>query len=333
MSVGPAIDRASRGTDHLRSHPRGDRRPGEVRASLARGFRRRSTRSTDHRFILTAGPYGEILPGRVIELTAAFIVAGSRAELQTNLTALEDRFHGRWANLDGSRFTGRAGRETCLTKDHAPFCFFSPMMVDDNCDERQTKIRRHAGCWNDFIDGYCPHDPCSRGQNRCCARRQVLTSECVFVDIDCDSVHAKRFGAETQIHWADTVTEVSSRPIAKRIAPEDRAVRWNGTTLPSCRRRTARCRRWRDIGCGGPRDGLGRPGRAVPSPSSGGWWPSCPFPGTVCRRPRSSSSMMRRPVLDQVPGPGDSLYAHYDVGSLSLRGLWSSRTGLPSSTM
>jgi len=263
----------------------------------------------DHRFILTAGPYGEVHPGRAIELTAALVVARDREELGRNLLALEERFTGRWANLDDSFFSGFRGRETCLTSEHAPFCFFSPMVVDDDCDEPQSQIRRHAGCLNDFVSSYCPQ----YDKPMCTDRQRVLTSDCIYVDMDCNRCTPNVSGAESQIHWADTVTEVSSRPIAKRTTPEDRSVvvEWdNAAELPTASRtlppvagyRVWRAERWtRPPGASGP---VADQWRVVAE---------LPLPGHDLPPP-PVEFIEKAPVLDQVPGPGDSLYPHFDVG-------------------
>jgi hypothetical protein len=264
----------------------------------------------DHRFILSAGPYNPVPPGAVIELTAAFVVARDRSELQTNLTALEERFAGRWADLDG-RF-GSRGSETCITREHAPFCFFSPFMVDHDCDEPQSQIRGHVGCWNDFIESYCPQylpqEPI------CTGRFTVLTDDCIFVNLDCDPCTPNAVGAETQIHWAETVTEVSSRPIAKHITPEDRAVvvEWdNASELPRADHTlppVAGYRVWRADGWTRP------PGSSGPLGEQWRVVAELPLPGQDLPAPPFEFINPDARVLDKVPGPDDSLYAHYDVG-------------------
>jgi hypothetical protein len=268
---------------------------------------------SDHRFILTAGPYSELLPGASIDLTCALVVAADRTELAANVAAIEDNFYGRWLNLDGLTSTGRDGRETCLTKDDAPFCFFSPFAVDTDCDEPQTQVRHHGGCWNPFVQTFCPGAP-GPPANRCSDRARVLTTQCVFVDMDCDSCTPNTAGAETLVRWATTVTEVSSRPLEKRVAAGDRSavIEWdNAAELPTAQRvlpPVAGYRVWRAEGWTRP------PGSSGPLADQWRLVAELPLPASGLPPPHQEFIVDGVPVIEQVPGPKDSLYPHYDVG-------------------
>ncbi len=282
----------------------------EKYALLARTGYQGDLRVDDHRFIMNAGPYSELLPGARIELTTALIVAADRAELAANLTTLEEQFHGRWLDLDGSSFSGRNGFETCLTSADAPFCYFSPMRVDHDCDESQTLDRRHAGCLNSYIQTFCPGLP----ENRCTDRVRVLGLQCVFVDADCDSCTPNAVGGESLTRWADTATQVSSRPIGSRFTPGDRQVmiEWdNAAELPTAKEvlppvagyRVWRAEGWtRPPGSSGPTRDEWQVVVDLPLPWSG--LPPAPVPFVV----------EGTEIIAAVPGPDDSLIAHYAVG-------------------
>jgi hypothetical protein len=268
---------------------------------------------SDHRFIMTAGPYPELLPGATIDLTCALVVGADRAELAANVAALEDQFYGRWLNLDRLSSTGRDGSETCLTKDDAPHCFFSPMVVDTDCDEPQTKVRHHAGCWNPFLQTFCPGAP-GTPPNQCTPRQRVLSPQCVFVDMDCDSCTPNTAGAESLVRWADTVTQVSSRPLAKRVAPGDGSavIEWdNAAELPTAQRvlpPVAGYRVWRAEGWTRP------PGASGPLAEQWRLVAELPLPVSGLPPPKTEFIVEGVPVLEQVPGLEDSLYDHYDIG-------------------
>ncbi len=264
----------------------------------------------DHRFILTVGPYTEVPPGGAIELTAALVVAADRNELAANLAALEERFYGRWLNLDGLTSTGLGGLESCLTGADARFCYFSPMRVDHDCDEPQTEVRQHAGCWNSFIQTLCPGRP----DNRCTDRARVLGAQCVFVDADCDSCTPNAIGGESLVRWSDSVVQVSSRPVAKRVTPGHREVtiEWdNAPELPTAQRvlpPVAGYRIWRAEGWTRP------PGSSGPLAEQWQLVAELSLPGSGLPPPPVPFVVAGIPVIEDVPGPNDSLFAHYDVG-------------------
>jgi hypothetical protein len=262
----------------------------------------------DHRFVMAVGPYGEVPAGTTIDLTVALVVAADRGELAQTVASLVGRYYGRWLDLDASSFTGISGHETCLTSVDARFCGFSPFLVDDDCDEPQTQRYGHAGCRNTFIQGFCPQNP----DNRCTERRTVFG--CYYVDFDCNRCTPNVEGGETLVHWADTVTRVSSRPIQKRITPGDHqvVVEWdNSAEMPTAARvlppvagyEVWRAEGWtRPPGSSGPAEDQWVLVRTLPLPESG-----LPAPGV-------DFIVEDAAVVEEVPGPGGEPYPHYEVG-------------------
>lgn len=278
---------------------------------LARRTFQGNLTTDDHRFILAAGPFSELLPGAAIELTAAFVLAADRDELQRNMAALEERFYGRWLDLDGSLFTGRGGLETCLTAADARFCGFTPFAVDHDCDEIQTMGRHHAGCTNSYIQTLCPHV----ALNRCTPRQMVRGRSCVFVDADCDKCTPNAVGGESLVRWADTATQVSSRPVGKRFAPGDREVEleWdNAAELPTARATlppVAGYRVWRADGWARP------PGSSGPVREQWRLVAELPLPWRDDLPPAPVAFVDDdAEILGFVPGPDDSMIARYVIG-------------------
>lgn len=268
-------------------------------------------RVDDHRFVLVAGPYAELPAGSSLALSVALVLARDRNELAATVSDLVSEFHGRWLNLDGNFATGRNGAEACLLPDEARFCGFTPFLVDHDCDELETPARAHGGCRNTVIQTRCPH----LGLDAFCSGRLlILSSRCTYANFDCDPCTPANVGAETLVRWASTATHVSSQPLAKRVTPGDRAatIEWdNAAELPTAARvlpAVVGYRVWRSTGF------TRAPGASGPTAGSWELVVELPLPGSDLPPPATPFIVEGVPVVDTVPGPGDSLYAHYAIG-------------------
>jgi hypothetical protein len=134
------------------------------------------------------------------------------------------------------------------------------------------------------------------------------------VDADCDSCTPNAVGGETLVRWADTATQVSSRPVAKQVTPADREVmiEWdNAPELPTAQRTlppVAGYRVWRAEGWTRP------PGSSGPLHDQWKLVAELPLPASGLPPPPSPFIVGGVPIVEEVIGPGDSMFAHYAVG-------------------
>jgi hypothetical protein len=68
----------------------------------------------DYRMLMAAGPFAELLPGSTIVFQTAFAIGKGLDGMVTNAANAQFTFEGAWFDLDFTRTTGIAGRETMV---------------------------------------------------------------------------------------------------------------------------------------------------------------------------------------------------------------------------
>jgi hypothetical protein len=130
----------------------------------------------DYRWVMSAGPFRELLPDSSLAFQSCFVVGlGYEGMLQNAITA-QRVFNGQYKDADNNPATGIGGRETCLTAlpDGAAYEWRNP------CDTLGTRITfRNTTCE--------PH---------------------TYVDNDCNRCTGVE-GKEAQVHWVGTVAPAS----------------------------------------------------------------------------------------------------------------------------
>lgn len=161
------------------SYPEGD--PGndfERYDALSSGViaSRPTVSPDDYRFLVSVGPFPELLPGESFQLHFAFVVGEGYYDEETNTphpelgadglpdehsllaNAIRARlvYEGRWKDIDGSPETGVDGRETCIaTEPGEPFVWVNP------CDSTDIRVFEDSTCDDpdSWVDNDC--NPCT----------------------------------------------------------------------------------------------------------------------------------------------------------------------------
>lgn len=180
--------------------------PGSLPTGQPRGPR--SSRSpNDHRFIVSAGPFGSLSPGDTLGITAALVIGRGFEGLKEAAAQAQLAFDGAWTNCDRDPTTGVDGRETphCGPEEAGRVY---PIGGPD-----AARGERVVPC-----DSLCRDQPMPWWQYMRCAVT-VPHSGCIWIDGDCDASTGVD-GNECLIHWFSDVPPPP--PNMRLIAQENR---------------------------------------------------------------------------------------------------------------
>ncbi len=139
----------------------------------------------DYRYCFSAGPFGEMAPGDVLELQVAFVIGAGKNGMLTNAVNAQTIYNGQWRNADGDPLgrTGIEGRETCLRA----LVVGEPLTWKDPCDSLNPTTRT-------IKETYCVPDNYVDNDCNCCTP--------LFRDA---ASAASDPGVEALIHWVGPV--------------------------------------------------------------------------------------------------------------------------------
>jgi hypothetical protein len=135
----------------------------------------------DYRMLVSAGPFGELLPESTLVFQVAF-AAGAGQDALANVASAQLTFDGAWFNFDGNRTTGVNGRETGV---EGPA---TNIAVDTCRVETRTPIAvvpRGTTLWI----------------NNDCGKEDLFQLACGYSDADSAKYRTGIDGKETQISW------------------------------------------------------------------------------------------------------------------------------------
>ncbi|MCK4303137.1 MAG: hypothetical protein KAY24_02765 [Candidatus Eisenbacteria sp.] len=189
-------------------YPNGDPRTDFERYDLlSRGSKPRGPADdpSDYRYVFSAGPFRELLPGEELEFQMAFVIGNKWPGLRQNAINAQRIYKGKWRDADGLEYTGCQGRETCLHIEPGG----APLIWQDPCDSLDTGIAiKNTRCDEArfWVDNDCD----------CCTPIQISATSCD--------------GWETLVHWIGTVAppppNVSTQDPRKRARVEgDRCIK------------------------------------------------------------------------------------------------------------
>lgn len=162
------------------TYPNGDPRNDFERYDLlAAGDkpRRPTSQPSDYRYLFSAGPFKELLPGEALEFQMAFVIGHQWKGLLDNAIMAQRIYNGRWRDTDEDKTTGCDGKETCLFIEPGG----EPLMWNDPCDSLKPAVMiKNTECGpDDWVDNDC----------NCCTPLQGEKCE----------------GWETLVRWVGTV--------------------------------------------------------------------------------------------------------------------------------
>jgi hypothetical protein len=165
------------------AYPQGDPTVDLERYDLLRStnIERDATIPRDYRMLMSAGPFSLLMPGSTLVFQTAFVVGDGLRGMVQNAASAQLTYNGAWFNLDGSRLTGRAGRET-------PVPGPAEGVVVDSCKE-ETKTPRD---WPFKEPIWVNND---------CAKEDLFGRVCGYSDRDSTLYLTGVNGQETQVNW------------------------------------------------------------------------------------------------------------------------------------
>ncbi len=217
--------------DLLSSHMIGCR-PGQTAA----------VKDADYRIFFGTGPFKSLAIGDELTLQVAFVVGNGKEGLIQNAVAAQRIYNGAFQDLDGNPYTGRLGKETCLTAEPGETWVFDPVEhcgLPDTLRERPeyrpiaiTAPNCEGPNINQYVDFDC--DPCTGidGKEQAVRWMGASTPPCpqVFVEYpedDPNPCSTLRINAKT---GELELSEI--RGPAVQLQPRDNAVviRWNNAS-------------------------------------------------------------------------------------------------------
>ncbi|MFQ5512561.1 MAG: hypothetical protein ACE5EO_12005 [Candidatus Krumholzibacteriia bacterium] len=136
----------------------------------------------DYRMLVSAGPFAELFPDTTLIFQVAFVIGRGPFGAIQNAASAQLTFNGAWFNLDGSKKTGVAGRETEV---RGPA---QDVSIDTCLAELSTPIPnvpRGTSLWI----------------NNDCANETLFRFACGYTDVDSALFRTGIDGKETQIPW------------------------------------------------------------------------------------------------------------------------------------
>jgi hypothetical protein len=175
------------------SYPAGEpRNDFERYDALSKGIilNRPTGEPADYKWLVSVGPFRELVPGESLQLDLAFVVGegyydtglsephpelgadGLPSDNSLLANAIRARlvYEGRWKDIDGARATGVDGRETCIeTESGDPYVWVNP------CDSTDVRIFEGSTCddpssWVDNDCNPCTPNPAHEGCTEGCER-------------------------------------------------------------------------------------------------------------------------------------------------------------------
>jgi hypothetical protein len=168
------------------AYPAGDPVTDTQRYDLlqAGSIARRPTGSPDdYRYCFSAGPFGEMAPGEVLQLQVAFVIGVGKNGMLGNALNAQTIYNGQWRNADGDPRTGMNGKETCLRA----LQIGEPLTWKDRCDSLNPTTLT-------IKETYCIPENYKDADCNCCTP--------LFPD---NAAAAAGPGLEALIHWVGPV--------------------------------------------------------------------------------------------------------------------------------
>ncbi|MEE9271048.1 MAG: hypothetical protein V3V49_12395 [Candidatus Krumholzibacteria bacterium] len=136
----------------------------------------------DYRMLVSAGPFSELFPESTLVFQVAFVAGNGAFGALANASSAQLTFNGAWFNLDGSKLTGSAGRETEVIGEQGLEVFI------DTCAaplSAPVPVPRGTTLWI----------------NNDCANEMLFRDACGYSDLDSALYLTGIDGNETRISW------------------------------------------------------------------------------------------------------------------------------------
>jgi hypothetical protein len=168
----------------------------------------------DYRFMVSAGPFLQLLPDSTLTLQMAFVIGGSKTELIANASSAAVAYKGFWYNLDGNSRTGVAGRETPV---HGP----SGGVMIDRCrraiqEDPGCDVARRSAVFDEPTGAFGPGSVV--WINNDCEEECRAKAACGYTEAEQELFRTGLNGRESRVSWV-----VAAAPPPPHVRVDDRS--------------------------------------------------------------------------------------------------------------